>query len=340
MQTKIMERYFFFGLLFLTLVFTFFIFRPFWIVLVLGASFAIVLRPIYNWLVSKKISKTFASLITILFFLILICVPLFGIGVLVFNQSEKVYHLVTNTNQITPFISNLNYSINHILPNGMSFNLSARISDFISLISNNVAQIFSSTLSTIFGFILMIVAIFYFLKDGAEWKKSLIILSPMSDIDDKKIIARLKQTINGVLKGTLLIALVQGILMGIGLTIFGVPNAALWAVVAAIASLIPTIGTALVSVPAIIYLYATGDLPQAIGLLIWSILVVGMIDNFLSPMIVGRSIKIPEFLILFSVLGGITLLGPVGVLIGPLAVSLLYSLISIYRNEFKQNEIL
>jgi len=256
---------------------------------------------------------------------------------LIFNQSQDVYQLVVGGNGITPFLNNINESINQYLPHGFSFDLNQKASEFIILISNNVAQIFSSTLSTIFGFILLLLTIFYFLKDGAEWKKSLITLSPMSDTDDQKILERLKQTINGVLKGTLLIALLQGLLMGIGLSIFGVPNSALWAVVAAIASLIPSVGTALVSVPAIIFLFFIGHIPQAVGLLIWALLLVGMIDNFLSPMIVSRKIKIPEFLILFSVLGGIALLGPVGVLIGPLAVSLLYTLVSIYRNEFKQN---
>jgi predicted PurR-regulated permease PerM len=137
------------------------------------------------------------------------------------------------------------------------------------------------------------------------------------------------------------VALIQGVVMGIGLWIFNVPNPALWGVVAAVASLLPMIGTALVSVPAIIFLFATGSTASSLGLLVWSVVAVGMIDNFLSPIIVGKKIHLPSIIILFSVLGGISLLGPVGILIGPLTVSLLYTLISIYRNEFfKQNAIL
>lgn len=78
---------------------------------------------------------------------------------------------------------------------------------------------------------------------------------------------------------------------------------------------------------------------EAAGLLIWAVFLVGMVDNLLSPIVVGSKIKIPAFLILFSVLGGISLLGPVGILIGPLAVSLLYTLLSIYRNEFEQSNV-
>ena len=171
----------------------------------------------------------------------------------------------------------------------------------------------------------------------AKWKKFVVLISPLKDADDDKIINKLKKTISGVLSGTLFISLVQGLLMGIGLAVFNVPNPALWGVVAGLASLIPTFGTAFVSVPAMIFLYMTGHTGGAIGLLVWSMLLVGTIDNFLSPMIVGRKINIPEIVILFSVLGGIVLLGPVGILIGPITVSLLYTLITMYRNEFQQN---
>ena len=340
MQSKIIERYFFFGLLFLTLIFTFFIFRPFWIVLVLGASFAIVLNPIHEWLKKNKLPNQLSSVVTVLIFVILICVPLFSIGMVVFKQSQNVYHLMANGNQIAPFIDRLNTSMSEFLPAGISFDLNQKASDFISLISANIAQIFSTTLSTFFSFFLVVMSIFYFLKDGSSWKKSLVALFPMSDKDEQKIINRLTQTIGGVIKGSLLIALIQGILSGVGLTIFGVPNPALWGVVAGITSLIPFAGTAFVSVPAVIFLYATGHMPQAIGLAVWATVFVGLIDNFLGPIIVGRQVKIPQFLILFSVLGGISLLGPVGILIGPLTIGLLYTLISMYRNEFTQDKIL
>ena len=199
---------------------------------------------------------------------------------------------------------------------------------------------FGLLLTALFSFMLMLLSIFYFLKDGERWRKAIVSLSPLSDADDKKIIIKLSYSISEIMKGHLFIALVQGLLMGIGLTIFGVPNSALWGIVAAVVSLIPFVGTALVSVPAMIFLYATGHLVSSMGLLIWSVAMVGMVDNLLSPLFIGKKINIPPFLILFSVLGGISLLGPVGILIGPLVMSLLLTLISIYRNEFKQSTIL
>ncbi len=340
MQTKIIEKYFFFGLLLATFLFTFFIFRPFWMIIVLGLSFSIVLHPIYEWLLRGKLPNWLAAFLTVLFFVIVLCGPLLSIGTLVFKQSQNVYHSVADNGNAKPFLSSIETKINKILPPGIIFDINKKTTDLISYISNNIANIFTSTISAFFSFLLILLMIFYFLKDGAHWKKTIITLSPLPNTDDEKIIERFTQAVNGVIKGSLLIALIQGILLGFGLWIFGISNAALWGVVAAIASLIPTLGTSLVSIPAIIFLFATGNTTSAMGLLIWAVAMVGMIDNLLGPIIVSKKMNISSLLILFSVLGGISLLGPVGVLVGPLTVSLLYTLISIYRNEFKQNTVL
>jgi len=234
-----------------------------------------------------------------------------------------------------PFITSLGNKINYILPKGASFNINEVISTFLTFLTNNIANIFSTTVSVLFSFVLLLLTIFYFLKDGENWKKTLLRLSPLSGVADQKIITRLAETITGVVRGYLLIALIQGILMGIGLTIFHVPNAAIWAVVAGIASIVPPFGTAIVSVPAVIFLFATGHTGYSIGLLIWATIIVGTGDNLLNPYIVGQKINIPPFLILFSVLGGISLLGPIGILIGPLTIGLLYTLTEIYQSEFQ-----
>ena len=339
MQTKIIERYFFFVLLFATFVFSLFIFRPFWIVLVLGISFSIVLYPVYEWFNKRKLPSWLSAFFTVLFFIIIIGVPLFGMGILVFNQSQNAYQVIINNVHSLSFIDSINSSINKILPEGISFDLYEKISNFTSFVSNNIASIFTSTLSAIFSLVLTLLSMFYFLKDGARWKRALVILSPLSDTDDEKIISKLSRAVNGIIKGYLFIALLQGMLMGVGLAIFGVPNPALWGLVTMITALVPSFGTAIVSVPSIIFLFVTGNTFEAIGLLAWAVAIVGTIDNLLSPVIVSNRINLPPLVILFSVLGGISLFGPVGILVGPLTISLLYTLISIYRNEFKQNMI-
>ena len=337
LQTKIIEKYFFFGLLLSTFIFAFFILRPFWVVFVLGLSFTIVLYPVYEWLTKMRLPDWLASIMTLIFFVIVLGGPVLGIGALVFKQSQNVYSKVVNEGSVKPFILSVENKINEILPEGVFLDIDKKTTEFVSYLSNNIAQIFTATISAVFSFILMLLIIFYFLKDGAEWKKSIIALSPLEDKDDEKIITRLAQAVNGIIKGSLFIALIQGTLLGIGLWVFGVPNAALWGTVAAITSLVPTLGTSLVSIPSIIFLFATNNTVYGIGLLVWSVVMVGMIDNFLGPIIVSKKIQISSLLILFSVLGGIALMGPVGVLVGPLTISFLYTLISIYRNEFKNN---
>jgi len=338
MQTKATERYFFFTLLLLVLVFSVIIFAPFLTVLVLGAAFAVVFYPIFNWFnthVTRGISWISALLTTIIF-LVAVCGPLFTVGTLVYNETSSLYERLTTGGGIDPFLHNIGISIEKILPGNMSFDIESKATEFIGYLAGNIAVIFKSTLSTFFSFLLLILSLFYFLKDGKHWKQTVIALSPLVDTDDQKIARGLRGAINGVIKGYLLIAIVQGLLMGIGLWIFGVPSPALFGVIAGIASLIPSVGTSLVALPVVLYLFATGDNVNAIGFAIWAGVLVGMVDNILSPIVIGKSTKVPPLIILFSVLGGISFMGPVGILVGPLTVSLLYVILSIYKTEFQK----
>lgn len=334
MKAHIAEKWFFFTLSLLTFLLVALIFRPFLAVLIVGASFAVVLHPVFLWLRAKKVPSFPAALLVIFLFAVALGIPLIGIGTLVFHQSQDAYRELADGKGAVAFLDTINRSLETILPEGFSFDLRERASDSISLVTKNLASVFASTVSTLFAVVLMFISLFYFLKDGPHWVKEVVKFSPLPDRDDTKILSKLAQSIDGVIKGYLLIAIIQGLLMGIGLALFGVPNPALWGLVAMFSSLLPTIGTAFVSVPAIIFLFSTGNTWGAIGMAAWSAILVGAIDNFLSPLVIGSKISIPPLFILFAVLGGIALFGPVGLLIGPLAVSLLYTLISIYKSDF------
>ena len=336
MQTKIIERYFFFFLLFITFVFSFFIFRPFLMVLVLSISFSIVLYPVYEWFNKRKFPSWLSSLITVLVFMVIISILVLGAGVLVLNESQNVYNMIVSKGNLA-FVDSINASINKIMPQGMSFNLYNKLSDFIVLLANNIASIFTFTFSTIFYFLLTFLSIFYFLKDHKQWKRAIKVFSPLSDKDDQKIIDRLSLAVNGIIKGNLLSVFIQGILAGLGFFLFGVPNAALWGLVAVITSFIPTVGSGLVTVPIVIFFLITGHFVQAIGLFVWGVVILGTLGTLLNPIIIGNKINLHPVIILFSVLGGISIFGPIGILVGPLTISFLYTLISIYRNEFKEH---
>ncbi len=334
--TSSIEKYFLFGLLAIVLILTLAIFYPFITVVVLAGAFAVVLHPVYLF-IKHRIARGIpwiASLMTVILFLVVLCGPLFFIGTIVFKQAGSAYHYLAS-NGTSALVEKIDLSINKVMPNGFVFDTQGKIGELGSFLSSNITRFFSATFNSLLMFLLMTLTIFYVLKDGEQWKKNLISLSPLSDTHVAEILTKLKSAINRILKGNFLIAICQGILVGIGLTIFGVPSAALWAVVAGFASFVPTVGTSIITVPSILFLYFTGHHLQALGLLLWSLVLVGMIDNALAPYVISKNTEIPSLFILFSILGGVSLMGPVGVLIGPLVLSLLYSLVSIYRKEVK-----
>src|SRR3989338_7553245 len=123
MQTKILEKYFFFGLLLATFVFTLFIFKPLWVVLVLGISFSIVLYPLYESLTKRRISDWLAALVTVIFFIIVLCGPLLVIGRIVFDQSQDLYYTILTSYDNGIFLDGINESINNILPEEMAIDV-------------------------------------------------------------------------------------------------------------------------------------------------------------------------------------------------------------------------
>lgn len=337
MQTTSTEKYFLFILLLITTILTFLIFSPFITTLILAAAFAVVLDPVYLWIKSRLVGDIawLASIITVIIFLVGLCVPLFFIGKAVFNQTQDLYKNVVESNNASHIIESIDLSLNKLLPEGFDFDINSKIANAISLLSNNLAQFFSSTINSIAMFVLMVFALFYIIKDGEKWKEGIIRIFPLKNDDTHEILMNLKKSINRIFKGSFIIAIAQGLLAWIGFTIFGIPNAIIWAVVASIASFIPTVGTSIVTVPAMLFLFFTGMQWQALGLLIWSAIIIGTIDNFLSPYIISKDTQIPSLFILFAILGAVSIMGPLGILIGPLILSLLYSLISIYKKEVK-----
>lgn len=335
MQTNSSEKHFLYVLLAITSLLTVAIFWPFLTIIILAISFTVVLSPIYEWInthITKK-RAWLSSLLTIIIFLIVICIPIFFVGKSVFIQAQNLYFGLVESGQTNGLIEKIDISIHRLVPEGMYFNTSEKIATLVGNLSSNISGFFASTFKTILMLFLMLLIVFFLLKNGSYWKDNLFKLFPLSDKTLKSIIADMKDAINRIFKGSFIIAIVQGVLMGIGLTIFGVPNAAIWGIVAGMASFVPTIGTSIVSVPAILFLYFSGMELHALGMLIWSVIAVGTIDNILSPYIISKNTEISSLFILLSILGGIALMGPVGLFIGPLIISLLYSLISIYKKE-------
>ena len=175
------------------------------------------------------------------------------------------------------------------------------------------------------------------LVDRVKMYKEALRLSPLNDKTDANIVRRIVKTIRAVVLGALTIAIVQAIFATIGLWIFGVPQALLWGSLVVIAAQIPMLGAALVMVPAIAYLALTGHTVAAIGLTIWAIVFVGLIDNVLSPYLVGSKTKMPELLVLVAILGGIQLFGPIGFILGPTILAGVLVVTDLYKSGILEN---
>ncbi len=335
MPAKDAQRYFFYGFFLVTIILALLIFRPFVTVLILGTALAVVFYPLFNFFLRHFSfgKRWIAALCTVIVFVMILLGPLLLFGTIIFYELQNVPTSLSSGGAFSTLIQHVSDSVNAVLPGSFSFNIANEITQAIGNFMGHITGFFAGAIGVIFSLLLVVLALFYFLKDGTSWRQEIIHLSPLADEDDEKILKKLEDAINGVVKGYLLIALVQGFLIGLGLAIFGISNAALWGVVGGVASLVPSIGTALVTGPIVVYLFAIGDTTAAVGFLVWAVLLVSMIDNVLNPIVVGKKVALPPLLILFSVLGGISLFGPVGLLAGPLVMSLLYALVSIYRTR-------
>jgi len=333
--SKTIQTSFFLGLLGCTLILVALMFVPFLGAIVLAITLAIIFDPIYSFIlrITRK-QRSVAALLTILVVLIIVLIPTTLFGIRIFSQAQSLYSQIA-IHEANSSLSNISSSIenlvNRVFPSAsFSLDLKQTIQQFFQWILKNIGPIFSSVAKAFTMFLLGLLALYYLLKDGPKLKKSIIDLIPLSDRYSNMIFAKLKNAINSVIRGYLIIATVQGIIAGIGFTIFGLPNSALWGLVTVIAALVPILGTSLVVAPAVIYLFFSQGTATALGLLIWGVVAVSLVDNFLGPKLISRKVNIHPIFILISVLGGISLFGPIGFLIGPISIALLFSLLEIY----------
>jgi len=182
----------------------------------------------------------------------------------------------------------------------------------------------------------MLYAMFFFFRDGHKILERIFYYTPLSDEDETRMLSQLASITRATVKGTLVIGVIQGALAGIAFWVTGIEGAALWGTIMTILSIIPGIGAALVWVPAVIILFVTGQYLTATLLAAWCAAVVGTVDNFLRPVLVGRDAKMPDLLILIGTLGGLFLFGPIGFIVGPIVCGLFLTVWDIYGATFRE----
>lgn len=321
----------------------YFIIQPFLAPIVLAAVCAFIFQPIY-----RKFLRLFSghaglsAFTSALVAIVLVILPLGILGTLIFREATTLFQTLASGGQ-SGLLGTIETSVGQLLsafsmPVSFSLDIGGYIRQGLEVLIHNFGSIFSSFAKILLTTFVFLVTFYFFLKDGLKLKDYFVALSPLPDSDDELIASRLSSSISAVIKGSLTVGLIQGLLTGIGFAIFGVPNPTLWGSVAAITALIPGIGTALVLVPGILFLFFTGNTFGTIGLLIWGVVAVGLVDNVLGPELVGKGMKLHPLAVFLSVLGGLVFFGPIGFLLGPLAMSVCLALIDIYFSLKKQEQ--
>ena len=181
----------------------------------------------------------------------------------------------------------------------------------------------------------LLYALFYFLVDGPALLRRTLHYIPLDPRQKDELLERFVSVTRATLRGSLLIGLIQGGAAGLGFWVAGVPGPAFWGTVMVVLSILPAIGAAIIWIPAVIYLFLTGEVSSAVGLLVWCAVVVSSIDNLLRPRLIGRDARMSDLLILISTLGGIVLFGAVGFVVGPIVAALFVTVWHIYGVAFR-----
>jgi predicted PurR-regulated permease PerM len=313
------------------------VFLPFLKLVALGGVLAILFFPIYEKFLSKAKKEPLAAILTILLALLIIMIPLYLVGNLLFNEIASLYGrykesgIVIEKSQIVEKLPLAIQSGADVI----LVNIGEKISNLASGAFSTITGMLSNLANFFLSFFLVLFSLYYFLRDSGKIRKFYTSVFPISTQHESALAAKLEGAINGVVKGSFLVALAQGAVATVGFLIFGVPNAFLWGAFTVIAALVPTVGTSLALIPAVLYLLITGHMGAAIGMGIWGAAAVGTIDNFISPKLISSRMRLHPLLVLLSVLGGLKMFGIFGFLLGPILVAVFVALLDIYRTDLK-----
>lgn len=343
MNHRHVQVYFFLALFIASLTLLFFVFRPFIPLLIFAGILALLMRPVFGWLVKYfRGARGFASFSTVILTLLIILTPLAFLVVSLSIEAAQLFGRLRTQVDFSEVETNLRMLIGPEQAALITERLSQAVTDiasfiqpFISGLTSNIFAIFSNTVEVIFGMIIMLFAMYYVLKDGRNLKKELIDLSPLDDKDDEKLFKRVNDAVIAVAYGEFVVSILKGVIGGILFLVLGLPAPVFWGTIIALANLIPAVGTALVTVPFAIFLFATGQVVTGIIFTAAAVLVIGLVDNFITPQLIRSRIHIHPLLILFSILGGILFFGPVGLFFGPIILSVTMALLDIYKDEFR-----
>ncbi len=321
---------------------------PFLKPLLLGAMLAGLSHPLYRWLARRfRGRKSLASFTTLLILFIVVVGPIGAFAGVVVGQalevSEKAipwareHFGATSGFNAHDWLASRLPSLASYVPSQDTIvdNLGLAAKSAGGFLVSGASRMTAGTAAFLLDTFVMLYAMFFFLRDGVGMLERVFYYLPLNDDDEMRMLERFSSVTRATIKGTLIIGLIQGTLAGLAFWVAGIGGAAFWGTIMVLLSVIPGIGSTLVWVPGVIFLYATGHALAATLLAAWCASVVGTIDNVLRPILVGKDAKMPDLMILVGTLGGLFLFGPIGFIAGPLVCGLFLTIWHIYGRTFR-----
>ncbi|HZF28831.1 MAG TPA: AI-2E family transporter [Gammaproteobacteria bacterium] len=343
------QRMFFFVLLFaVTLAFLWLI-RGFLQPIFWAIAFGIIIFPVHGWLVARLHGReTVAAMLSVLLLVIVVILPLIGVAAAVTNEAAGlVQRLSAGGLDFNGLYSQAQDSMPRVIallqrlgidPEKIESQLSEAAVNVSRFVASSALSIGKDSLRATVFFFLMLYLLFFFLRDGTRLLEGLVRALPLGDERERALFARFAEVSRATIKGTLVVGAVQGTIGGVAFALIGVGAPVLWGVVMALASLVPAAGPALVWLPAAIILLASGHVIAGVLLILIGVFVIGLVDNLLRPVLVGRDTRMPDYLILLSTLGGLAGFGFAGIVIGPIIAALFLSIWQMAQEEFGPDE--
>lgn len=282
--------------------------------------------------------------ITTLVVVLLILIPLSGIAYLAVDALvDLAPRFGRGLDEVQQIFDNLGERLARVplVGQGVRFllgedGLAGSLETVMSRAAREATAFARETPQTVLLIFVYLYCLYYFFKDGKKILASLVSLIPVERRIREEVIDKLTSVTRGVLKGSLLVGIIEGLLIGVTMSILGIPGAVLWGVLLVFLALIPGIGPVLVYLPASIALFVSGRIIAGVIMLLVGVGPVGVVDTFLRPYLIGEDIQIHKVLILFGVIGGILVFGIFGFIIGPMVMAVFVQLVSLYRETFRQ----
>lgn len=308
---------------------------PFYGAVFWGSVLAIIFTPLYRRLLAiMKHRRNFAAITTLLLCLIVVILPITIMTISMLQEGLIVYQRIRSGElNFGLYFQQIMSALPPWLVNLLDHSGLTNISELQEMLSTGVLQgsqfvamhalsIGQNTFEFVVSFGIMLYLLFFLLRDGAALSSRIKQALPLSMEHKRHLFSKFTTVIRATVKGNVVVAAIQGALGGVMFSFLGIQGALLWGLVMAFLSLIPAVGAGLIWLPVAIYFLVTGAIWQGIILIGFGVFVIGLVDNLLRPVLVGRDTKIPDYVILISTLGGLVLFGLNGFVIGPVIAAM------------------